>query len=241
MVSRLAERDAARLSQMGVTLSLADSVRLNALGLQVEHSPNLHQPYLLPRVAIVDKLVLREPTLGQQIWLDDFTRLVNFEDNVTCLCVSALAYSTPSSDLPPLSDLDMCIERVRELSKRIQHIGVRALASALLYVAKGIDDTLEEYAPKPKGETDVNIPEDADISISLGVMLDGVVVKLGVSLSEAKSLTRSQLEYLRNEAIEASLIEQGVKAQAISETRRRNKHREYLRFYDELRRRKTNG
>lgn len=241
MISELARRDADKLRDKGVTLSLEECVRLNSLGLAVEHSARLHQPYLLPRVAIVEGLVLREPSLAQQVWLDDYLRIVDSMDNVTTLCVSAFAYSTPPDKLPDITDPEACLKAVAATYDKIKSVGIRALASALNYIALGTNGADGEYAPRPRGEKQPEIREEDDVSIALGILLDGTVLRLGITLSEARKLTRSQIEEIRDEAISASLIEKGVTPEAINDSRRKNRHREYLRYFDMLRKRAENG
>jgi hypothetical protein len=240
MVSALAEKDARKLEKAGVRLTLAECVRLNALGLAAESGARQHQPYLLPRVAIVEELVLREPTIGQQIWLDDFSRLADCADNVTVLCASALAYSTREDKLPRLDDFPGVTVAVKQMAERLKGANVRALAAALKYVAEGSDHTKGEYPPRPRGEEEIKLKEEDDVSVALGVLLDGVTLRLGLSLADAKSLTRSQMEDVQAEIIADELRKRGIGEQKINEQRRRNKYREYLRFYDELRKR-ANG
>jgi hypothetical protein len=237
MVADLARRDAEKLREKGVTLSLEECVRLNALALAVENTASVRQPYLLPRVAIIGDFVLREPSLAQQVWFDDFSRLASAMDNVTMLCVSAAAYSTPAANLPDVGDVEACLELIRATYKRVEDVGVRALAAALKYIASGIDHTEGEFAPRPRGEKAPKIEEGQDISVALGVLLDGAVVSLGISLEEAQKLTRAQMDDLRAEKLDAEMLKKGLSQNALEEARRKNKYREYLRYYDTLRRR----
>lgn len=237
MVSPLASRDAEKLQAAGVTLTLAECVRLNALGILAERGGRQYQPYLLPRVAMVGGIVLREPTIGQQLWIDTVMSYADFSDTETELCASALAYSVSETKLPDAFDQDACKEAIEAFANRIKDkVTARVLASALLYVATGLDDTAEEFAPA-RNKDEIRIPIDAEVSISLGVLLDNVVLDLGLSLAEARSLTRSQLEKLRHDAIVAERVRNRIKLRDIEEQERKNYYRDYLRLFEEYKKR----
>lgn len=239
MVSELAARDAKKLEAAGVRLSLEECVRLNALGLRAECVKGDRPSYLLPRVAIVEGLVIREPTLAQQIWVDDFSRLVNSMDRVTTLCASAFAYSTPTENLPDIQDVVACRNAIRDTFERIKESGVRSLAAALLYVVEGCDHTAGEFPPPAKNEKPQELKDDDDISVALAILLDGSLLRLGISLSEAKKLTRAQMESIRSEAVMAAVTEKGVDKKKVEAARKKDRYVEYLRYFEELRKRKN--
>lgn len=241
MVSRIARQDVASLEQQGVHLSIDEMVRLNALGLAVESGDAIHEAFLLPRAVVIGELVLREPTLGQQVWLDTFTSLVRCEDNVTGLCASALAYSTPHDKLPDTLDLSACIKAVKGILPKIEHIGVNQLAAALLYVVKGCNHRSGEYPPLRKGE-EIDIPDNADVSIDLGMIINGGVCTLGLSLAEAERLTRAELDAMRLQKFEENAVARGTSREDWNKILKRQRHKEYLRYLEELKKKdRENG
>ena len=95
MVSVLAQEDILTLREIdGIVLSPSDVIRLNALGLKVEkgYRPT-NDLFTLPRVAVVNGITFYEPTIGHEVWIDDASRIVDYDDVSTRTAIVAYALS----------------------------------------------------------------------------------------------------------------------------------------------------
>ena len=93
MVSKLAEEDIEALIEEGCTIHPSDVIRLNALGLKIEKKPDFTLS-ALPRIAVVGDVVLRQPTIAQDIFLDDATEILS-NDPATILALETYVLSHP--------------------------------------------------------------------------------------------------------------------------------------------------
>ena len=96
MVSELAREDMEALISEGYTLLPSEVVRLNALGLAVERRPDFRLS-TLPRVALCGGVLFREPTIAQDIFLDDLLQ-VFADDDGTRLALEAYVLAHPDKD-----------------------------------------------------------------------------------------------------------------------------------------------
>lgn len=79
MVSEMAKEDIHALEKKGVKLSFDEIIRLNSLGVKAEKSANSYSFFCLPRCVFLrvedgNDVVLREPTIGHEIWYDSVVR-----------------------------------------------------------------------------------------------------------------------------------------------------------------------
>lgn len=72
MVSEMAREDIEGLMAEGCVVHPSDVVRLNALGLKLEKLPDFRLA-AMPRIAVIGDVVLRQPTIAQDMFLDDAT------------------------------------------------------------------------------------------------------------------------------------------------------------------------
>lgn len=196
MLSKLANEDILTLMEIdGIKLSPSEIVRLNALGLLAEKdfSPD-NDLYTLPRVAIVCGMYFYEPTIGHEIWIDDVLRLVDQEDISTRTAIEAYALSVKDPDELPKPTIDKILPELFKFRRKVRALRPRQLIQALDYVKDGRCHTDGEhpyYKAKNSKEKDYT-----QMSISLGVLLDGVVSDIGLSLADEMKLTRSQLQMM---------------------------------------------
>ena len=189
MVSLAAIEEAERLAAEGTPLLPREIVRLNALGLAMERGERESVAFALPRVAFLGDVVLREPTLGHEIWLDEARRFADFEDVDTSLAMHALAFSViDPDDLPGLGKTRIFCA-MRRFQRRMRIYTRRQIAAACRWVTEGRDVRSGEYAPPPKDLT----PMDESYSVGVGVLLDGVAIATGLSVGDARHMTRAQL------------------------------------------------
>lgn len=113
MKSELAEIAVNEMWKKGLCPTVADIVRLNALGLAAERGDNGEGFDALPRMAFLGDLILTEPTLAKRIWLD--TVLAATKDNYeTRMFVTAYALNTPDAKLPDAQDVKGALAAARQ-------------------------------------------------------------------------------------------------------------------------------
>jgi len=197
MVSLAAIEEAERLAAEGTPLLPREIVRLNALGLAMERGERESVACALPRVAFLGDVCLREPTLGHEMWLDEARRYADFTDVDTSLAMHALAFTIHDpDDLPKLNKVDIFCA-MRKLQKRLRIYTPRQIAAACRWVTEGRDPRSFEYAPPRKGEK----PLDESYSVPVGIILDGVAIATGLSVGDARHMTRAQLYRVEDSAM----------------------------------------
>jgi len=87
MTSKLAIEDIEEIIREGGTVSPRDVIRLNALGLKITDDPN-YELATLPRAATLNGILFKQPTIEQDMFLDDAARVYN-ADNATTLALEA--------------------------------------------------------------------------------------------------------------------------------------------------------
>lgn len=198
MVSNAAIEEAERLASEGTPLLPREIVRLNALGLAMERGESESVAFALPRVAFLGDVVLREPTLGHEIWLDEARRFADFEDVDTSLAMHAMAFSIiDPDDLPGLGKIRIFCA-MRRFQRRVKMYTRRQIAAACRWVTEGRDVRSGEYAPPRKGEKPTM---DESYSVAVGVLLDGVAIATGLSVGDARRMTRAQLYRVEDSAL----------------------------------------
>lgn len=93
MISKMAIEDISRLSEDGIVLKAEDVVRLNALGCRCERHSDAASFFALPRCAFLGDLTFREPTIGQELWFDNASKLFNANDDTTFFMLRAFSIS----------------------------------------------------------------------------------------------------------------------------------------------------
>lgn len=195
MVSEMMLEDAEDLAKRGIALTPREIVRLNALGIKAERSPSQTNIFTLPRCCIIGDIVFREPTIGHEIWLDEMSALYDVEDGLTSFAVTALCYSTEDADdLPRPADGPALSAAVRAFIKdRLARYTIRQIAAAVRYVRDGIEQTDGELGPDSKAEDPGETDQDCAFSSALGVVHEGQSLGLGITLADARRMTRPAL------------------------------------------------
>ena len=131
----------------GVKLSASDIIRLNAIGLKLERNPYAAESlFYLPRIAYLGDVVLRQPTMGHEIWLDDVARTVDMADPMTNLAITAYACSVANpDDLPPADSRLKITSAMVAFRWKVRKFTVAQILAATKYVCEGNDDTAQEY------------------------------------------------------------------------------------------------
>lgn len=136
----------------GLTPSVDDIVRLNALGLAVDHGECGDGFASMPRFAILGDVILREPTIAVRIWIEEAVRILA-DDEFTVLCVTAYALSTDSRELAPLTSASKICKAVTKFkNEALMPFTVTEILSAIMYVLNGVDETDGERGDPSKAD-----------------------------------------------------------------------------------------
>lgn len=96
MVSKLAMEDIESLMEEGCVVRPSDVIRLNALGLKLEKRPDFRMS-TLPRVAMCGDVRFVQPTIEQDMFLDNLLQLFS-RDEGTVLALEAYVLAHPEKD-----------------------------------------------------------------------------------------------------------------------------------------------
>ena len=129
--------------------------------------------------------------MGHEIWLDEVGQILDMADPATNLAATAYACSVRDADsLPnPHSKIKVTVALMRFRFAVRKHT-IQQIANATRYVCDGNDAELYEYpVSKDTGEGDI---PDGDMSGAVGIILDGTASGIGISLADARRMTRTQ-------------------------------------------------
>lgn len=98
MVSDLAIEDIARIEREGGKVAPRDVVWLNALALRITADPACSLGSL-PRVCVVEDVLIRQPSIAQDILLDELDALFDHDEGTT-LAIEAYVLSHGTVDMP---------------------------------------------------------------------------------------------------------------------------------------------
>ena len=160
MFSDLLKKDIRQYAAKGVDFTPEDIVRLNALAVRVKLSQHPCQGVGLPRCVFMPRmsffgreLVLREPTVAHELWLEEAARWIDVADerNFLFLHAFALSFLDPAK-LPDAFAPRRVIKAVYTFAaKRLVRYTAEQLRNAVDYALFGADWTAGEAA-LPKGE-----------------------------------------------------------------------------------------
>ena len=196
MISDTFRHDYERMTAEGVKFTPEDIIRLNALALKVKLSGKAFGAAHLPRAIFLDDggvfrapLVLRQPTLAHELWIERTGAFMNLADNRTFRLVYAFALSREAIALPSPLDRRRVVKAVFSFaSRRLGRLTYRQLADAIDYVLFGPDWMAGEIPPSRAAHT----PSD-QTSPALGVMIGAVARRLALSLDDLGRLTCDEL------------------------------------------------
>ena len=203
MLSGLFKKDYKAMTAQGVVFTPEDIVRLNALAVRVGLSQKPVSAVNLQRVAFLPcGLVLREPTIGHEMWLEEVGRFMDFHDTRVFEAVHFFALSRQWDDLPTTDEPKAIVRKVFAFARRkmlpYTHEQVRA---ALDYALFGADWTAGEAPPPKDPPKDAELRPQAQTSFALGVFFRAKAEKIGLTLDEARRMTASQIVALTTRAM----------------------------------------
>lgn len=224
MTSEMAMEDIREMRSAGVDVAPEDVVRLNALGLRVERQGRAPDFHVLPRVAFVGDLVLREPTIAQELWLAEAELSFDGADPDTVVLLRALQTSRSADALPPATDRELVMSAIDEMKRGpLASATIRQLCCGIGWVLSGADPCDGVDVPRPaSGDADGEAMPDG------GFIREGLALRLG-SVSELKRMTFSQL---------SALVQYKMELEYGAQNARRGRHAkalaEYLVVLDEV-------
>lgn len=191
MVSETAMENIAALESEGLHISARDVIRLNALGLRLEKTADFRLASL-PRIAVLGDVVLRQPTIAQDIFLDDAIQVMS-ADPATLLALEAYVLSHPDEKFGKLKHPFWFAIKCKAWIKN--HLGnclATEVRRAVDYCLYGTDQkTGERPVYMTDNEDHFELP---DSPLSKAVRLFFSATSLGIDSVAALRATSPQLE-----------------------------------------------
>lgn len=151
MVSDLAIEDIARIEREGGHVAPGDVVRLNELALRITADPACSLG-ALPRVAVVEGVLIRQPSIAQDILLDDLATVYDHDEGTT-LATEAYVLAHGTTDMPRHPRI-FAMTVQGWLRSTFRHTTGAELRRALDYVLYGADPGVGEHPPLPPAKDD---------------------------------------------------------------------------------------
>lgn len=212
MICEMAIYDIEEMKKQGLSPTYKDIIRLNALGLAVQHSTECGDLYAEPRVAFLGSLYIREPTIGHVKWIDLVKSYVNGSDYETLLSVNAYALSRSQDSLPDAADRKTVVNAIDAFTKReLAPFTFEQVKAAVSYAIHGADHTALEFPVPPPGKEDAEgAEEDAEDvsglsdplrSVGVGIILETMALGLGMTVCDMNKLTVAQARRVQDVAL----------------------------------------
>lgn len=208
MISRYATETIEELEKEGLRLTPADIIRLNALGLKIDRGFDDNPLYTAPRCAFISDVVLREPTIGHSLFAAECFRFCDVDESVTRTCLYAwlLTLDAPPSAHPTVHGIRETISHFIEA--HYKRVTFSRLSMAVDFCLYGYDSTALERAVKVSDDGEQLDPTADDDALSdawsfdIGLIHEAQALGLGISLRDARSMTRAHLNAVMNRAIQ---------------------------------------
>ncbi len=220
MVSEMAMEDVERLEKEGCHINARDIIRLNALGLKLEKQPDFRLASL-PRIAVLGNVILRQPTISQDIFLDDASLILS-NDPATMLALEAYVLAHPEETFEKLKHPVWFVSKCKLwVKKNLGNYQATEVRRALDFCLYGTDSRTGE---RPVYLTDDNekFYELPDSPLSKSLRLWFSAVSMGMDSVAALKATSPQLEAMLerasilNELAKCSDLEKVVTAEYFS-------------------------
>ena len=201
-------KDYRQMTAQGVKFTPEDIVLLNALSVKTQLSSTAARDVHLPRLAFMPRdswwrapLVLREPTIAHDLWLEMAERWIDTSKDECFLFLHAFALSRHPGKLPDPTRHQKVIKAVFNFSaKRLAKFTRAQLSAAVEYCLFGADWTVGAHGPAPCTKHQEPSTGDEPASPTIGLLTDCRMVRLPISLDDAKQMTASELTEAINRA-----------------------------------------
>lgn len=193
MVSKMAIGDIEALKDDGIELTPEEIVRLNAFGLKVERNFDSSEYFVLPRVALIGDVVLHEPTIGSEIWIEQVGKVFDMEDPYTFIQLRAFSLAVPSKELPNPYDKELVRETTTNFFKeRLGDFTVNQINNALEYAILGNNERDFEQKAKIAKEKEKADDKSDEFCYEAGLLRQGIVYGIG-NADEIRDMTVSEV------------------------------------------------
>ena len=201
-------KDYRQMTAQGVVFTPEDIVLLNALSVKAQLSSTAARDVHLPRLAFLPRdswfhvpLVLREPTIAHDLWLEMAERFIDTSHDANFLFLHAFALSRHPGKLPDPTRPKKVIKAVFNFAeKRLAKLTFAQLSAAVEYCLFGADWTVGAHGPAPSTKHQEPSTGDEPASPTIGLLTDCRMVRLPISLDDAKQMTASELTEAINRA-----------------------------------------
>lgn len=224
MISDLFKKDYRQMTAQGVKFTPEDIVLLNALAVKVRLTQNAARTTHLPRLAFLpgklgrfgkfgrfirfctfqtsQTLVLREPTIAHEMWIEQAQRYVTIDSDRTFDLLHGYALAHPAEKLPDIFDPKRLIRTVFTwCARNLAHLTREQLSSAVDYCLFGADwkacERVKSEELRVKSEEDsttLNSQLSTHNSPTIGLLTEARALRLPISLDDARRMTASELD-----------------------------------------------
>lgn len=209
MISQYAISEIDDLVKEGLQPSPADIIRLNALGLKIDHGLDDNPLYIMRRVAFVADVRIAEPTIAHSIYFAELMRFCATEDLVTRTCLWAwlLSLDEPPVSAPGPSGVKAVVSDF--IDTHFKRTTFAQLAMAVNFCLYGYDSAALERPARPEiGDPSADQPTADDDAVAdawsfeIGLIHEAEILGLGISLADARKHTRAQLHAIVHRALQ---------------------------------------
>lgn len=207
-------KDYRQMTAQGVEFTPEDIVLMNALSVKTQLSPTAARDVHLPRLAFLPAdswwrapIVLREPTVAHDLWLEMADRWIDTSRDENFLFLHAFALSRHPGKLPDPNRPKRVIKEVFTFAgKRLAKFTRRQLQSAVEYALYGADWTVGAAAPKVKAKGEGEQSNDSILHLNpspsptIGLLTECRMLRLPITLDDAMRMTASELTEAINRA-----------------------------------------
>lgn len=207
MIADLFRKDYRQMTAQGVKFTPEDIVLLNALAIKVRLTQNTARTAHLPRLAFLPKMraglltafqkevVLREPTIAHEMWLEQATRYIKMDCDRVFDLLHGYALAHPADKLPGVFDPKRLIHKVFTwCARHLAHLTREQLSAAVDYVLFGADWTASERGPAQSTKHQSPSTGEGVASPTIGLLTEARALRLPISLDDAKRMTASELD-----------------------------------------------
>jgi len=237
MISDQFKQDYRQLTAQGVEFTPEDIVRLNALSVKTRLSRTAARSVHLPRLSFMPAdswwrapLVFREPTVAHDLWIEMARRWIDTSNGVRFYFLYAFALSRHPGKLPDADNPKKVIKAVYTFAaKRLCTFTFAQLRAAIDYALFGADWTAGESGPDKEDAARSGV-RALPSSPTLGLLTEARMLRLPISLDDAKRMTSSELTEAINRAWD-------IDGKFDPDRSHNRAFREYVRAREEIRRR----
>lgn len=193
MISELAKGDIELLEEQGYRVPFEYAVRLNALGLRIKYDPQCELASL-PRLVVMEGTVLKQPSIRQQLIIDDCCRVLGDDDH-TYLAACAYVLGHPDVEESEFGDPAGIAKKIKKWLSGFRDTTADQLETAVVYLIYGMNPATGEEPVYMTDKDEKNSRqwdcEGGERSLALRMYLESAA--LGIDSPAALRATSPQL------------------------------------------------